>query len=77
MSALRFDLRQAMQDYEKRTGIHLTYEVLAQRTAVSVDTLKSMATREGYNPNLKLIAALGEAMKCDPRTYLVWNENEK
>lgn len=72
MSVLRFDLREAMQDFEARTGIRLTYEALAQRSGLSVDTLKSMASRENYNSSLKNIAALGDALRCDPTKYLRW-----
>lgn len=72
MGHLRFDLRQAMQDYEARTGIHLTYEVLAQRAEVSVHTLKSMASRDEYNATLKLVGDLADILKCDPIRYLVW-----
>jgi len=73
MGILRFDLRKAMQDFEARTGIRLTYDALSQRTDISVDTLKSMASREDYNATMKVIAALGDALKCDPREYMNWH----
>ena len=72
MSRLRFDLRDALQDFEARTGIRLTYEALAERSGVAVDTIKSMATREDYNATLKVISTLADALKCDPLRYLKW-----
>ena len=76
MASLRFDLRSAMQDFEARTGVRQTYESLADRTGFSVDTLKSMASRKGYNMTLKVLAALGEALKCDPRQHLTWHPDD-
>lgn len=72
MNNLRFDLRQAMQDFEARTGIRLTYDSLAQRSGLSVDTIKSMASREDYNSTLKNIAAIATALRCDPIPYIHW-----
>lgn len=72
MGKLRFDLRQAMQDFEARTGIRLTYDALAQRAGLAPDTLKSMACREGYNTTLKVIASLSDSLRCDPLKYLKW-----
>lgn len=75
MGHLKFDLREAMQDYEARTGIRLTYEALSESTEISVDTLKSMATRDDYNATLKSIATLADTLKCDPLRHLKWRAN--
>lgn len=72
MSHIRFDLRRALEDVEARTGIRISYESLAQRTGLSVDTLKSIATRGAYNASLKNIASISDALKCNPIEYLVW-----
>jgi DNA-binding Xre family transcriptional regulator len=77
MSQLQFDLRYAMQDFEARTGVRLTYDALARRAGLSVDTIKSMATREDYNSTLKNIAAIGDALRCDPTKYLRWVTSEE
>lgn len=74
MSQLRFNLRMALEDYEARTGIRLTYESLAQRTELSLDTVKSMASREDYNATLRNVASICEAIKCNPKDYLTWND---
>jgi DNA-binding Xre family transcriptional regulator len=76
MGSLRFDLREAMLDFDARTGIRLSYETLAQRTGISVDTLKSLASRKGYNATLRTIAVVADALKCDPIRYLVWEPGE-
>ena len=65
-----------MQDYEARTGIRLTYEALSQSTGLSVDTLKSMATRGDYNATLKVISTLGATLKCDPIRHLKWEAEQ-
>ena len=69
---LRFDLRLALQDFEARTGLRLTYESLAQTSEIAIDTLKSMATRDDYNATLRIISAICNSLKCDPLKYLVW-----
>jgi len=74
MNQLRFNLRRALEDFEARTGIRLTYEALAQRTELSLDTVKSMASREDYNATLRNVASICEALKCNPIDYLSWHE---
>lgn len=74
MGQLRFDLRKALEDFEARTGIRLTYEALAQRTELSVDTLKSIATRDDYNVTTKNLASICDVLKCNPIDFLVWHE---
>jgi DNA-binding Xre family transcriptional regulator len=69
---LRFNLRGALEDFEARTGIRLTYEALSQRTELSVDTIKSLASREDYNATLRNIASICDALKCNPLDYLIW-----
>lgn len=68
-----------MQAYEAKTGIHLTYEELSNLTSVSVETLKSIATRPEYNATLKMIAEIATALNINPVNYLEWNgtKNEK
>ncbi len=72
MGHLRFDLKEAIQDYEARTGIRLTYEALGIRTGIATDTLKSMASREDYNATLRAIGSLADALKCDPIRHMKW-----
>jgi len=72
VNILRFNLRLALQDFEARTGLRLTYEALSQSSEVAVDTLKSMATRDDYNATLRIISAICNALKCEPSKYLIW-----
>ena len=73
----RFDLRGALEDFQAKTGIRLTYESLAQRTDLSVDTLKSIATRSDYNATLNNLAVICDALQCDPLDYLKWTPKKK
>jgi len=74
MSHIRFDLRKALEDVEAKTGIRISYESLAKRTGLSVDTLKSIATRGAYNVSLRNIASISDALKCNPIEYLIWEQ---
>ena len=69
---LRFDLRGALEDFQAKTGIRLTYESLSQRTELSVDTLKSIATRGDYNATLNNLVVICDALQCNPLDYLKW-----
>lgn len=76
MSQLRFDLRRALQDFEARTGIRLSYDALGQRSGVSIDAIKSMATRADYNATLRIVGQVCDALKCNPIDYLEWNADD-
>lgn len=73
MSTLKFDLRCALEDYEAKTGIRLTYEMLSQSSGLSVDALKSMATRDVYNASLRSIACVCDALNLNPIQYFRWS----
>lgn len=79
VDVLRFNLKDAMQTYEAKTGIHLTYEELSNLTSISVETLKSIATRPEYNATLKMITEIASALNINPVNYFEWNgtKNEK
>lgn len=76
MRLLRFNLKYAMQDYEAKTGIRLTYEELSSLTMISQETLKSIATRPNYNATLKMISEISIALHIDPIKYFEWNINQ-
>ena len=63
-------LKDAMLRYEALTGEHLTYEELAHRTGLSVATLHSMATRNGYNAGLRTIEKICRNLRCTPGELL-------
>jgi hypothetical protein len=77
MGQIKFDLRRALEDFEARTGIRLTYESLAQRTELSIETIKSIATRDDYNATLKNINSIFTALKSNPIDYMKWIENSR
>ncbi|NJL24427.1 MAG: helix-turn-helix transcriptional regulator [Calothrix sp. SM1_5_4] len=76
MAVLRFDLRQAIAEFEARTGLRITYEQLSDTTGLSVDTLKSLANRSDYNVTLRSISEICSVLGCDPRKHLHWSKSE-
>lgn len=71
---LRFDLRFAIDEYESKTGLRLTYDALSVATGISTDSLKSIATRNNYNVSLKNISLICEFLNLDPLEYFIWEE---
>ena len=74
---LKFNLKDAMHNYEARTGIHLTYEELSNLTKISVETLKSIATRPEYNATLKMITEISIALSINPVDFFEWNDSNE
>lgn len=72
MGQLRFDLKAAISDFNARTGLHLTYDQLAEMSGLSVDMLKSLANRPDYNVTLKSISELCTVLGSDPKQFLEW-----
>jgi DNA-binding Xre family transcriptional regulator len=73
---IRFDLRKALLDYQARTGIKMSYEDLSSDTDISVETIKSIATRENYNATLRVLSTISESLGIDPIDYLNWEVND-
>ena len=63
-------LRETMEAYRQRTGVRLTYDLIAERTGISVATLQSLATRSGYNTRLSTIDLLCQVLDCTPGDLL-------
>jgi DNA-binding Xre family transcriptional regulator len=63
---IKVKLREAMENFRQRTGVRLTYDLLAEKTGISVDTLQSLATRASYNTRLTTIDKLCRALDCLP-----------
>lgn len=70
---IRFSLKDALSAYEAKTGIRLTYEELSNLSGVSVDTLKSIANRAGYNATFQTVSAIGNSMHIDPIKFMTWS----
>lgn len=67
---LRISLRPAIENFARKTGIRMTYRLLAERTGLSEATIESLATRVDYNPTLATISRLCEALQCGPSDLL-------
>lgn len=68
---IRVKLRDAINSYHQRTGTRITYDSLAKKTAISVNTLQSLAARPTYNTRLSTIEKLCIALQCTPGELLV------
>ena len=60
-----------METYRERQGIRLTYFSIAAKTGISVNTLQSLAARNGYNTRLSTIEKLCRLFECSPGELLV------
>jgi len=61
-----------MDRYHKVTGERLNYDLLAERTGLSVPTLQSIAARSDYNTRLSTIDKLCQALNCSVDQLLVF-----
>ncbi len=73
---LRFNLRGLLEEYESRTGIHLSYEEIGHMANLSVDTIKSLANRPNYNATLSTISKIAESLGSNPVHYLVFSSDD-
>lgn len=69
---LKFNLREALLDFQARTGLRMSYEELGIDTGISVETLKSIATRENYNATFKVVSIISKSLGINPIEYLEW-----
>ena len=63
-------LREAIGRHMTSSGEKLTYQMLAERTGIAVDTLQSLATRPAYNTTLTTVEKLCVALHCEPGDLL-------
>lgn len=63
-------LREAMNAYRERTGERLTYEILSERTGLSITTLQSLGGRSAYNTRISTVEKLCTALDCTPGDLL-------
>ena len=70
-------LRETMEAYRQRTGVRLTYDIIAERTGIAVTTLQSLAARPGYNTRLSTIEKLCRLLECTPGDLLELADNTK
>ena len=68
-------LREAMERYRTRTGVRLTYDLLAERTGLSKATIESIGGRRGYNTTLLNIDKLCSVLECDVAELLEYQDD--
>lgn len=73
---IKFDLRKALLDFQARTGLKMSYDDLSYDTNISVETLKSIATRENYNATFKIISKIAISLGVNPIEYLLWEPKD-
>lgn len=71
---IRILLRDALDAYERRTGLRLTYAQLADATGLSKSTIESIGARPSYNATLDVVDKLCEALRCSPAEILLRTE---
>jgi putative transcriptional regulator len=71
---IRLRLRECMDAYEARTGMHVSYADLAAITGLSLSTVQSIGSREQYNATLEVIERLCTALGATPLELLEWHE---
>jgi len=71
---IRIRLRECLDLYERRSGHRLSYPELAGRAGLSEDTIESIASRTSYNPTLRTIERLCNALDVSPSELLSWGK---
>lgn len=71
---IRIRLRECLDLYERRSGRRISYPELARRAGLSEDTIESIASRASYNPTLRTIERLCNALDVSPNELLSWGK---
>jgi len=71
---IRIRLRECLDLHERRTGHRLSYRELARRAGVSEDTVESIASRPTYNPTIRTIEKLCNALGVSPADMQAWEK---
>lgn len=66
---LFFDLRKALDRYERRHGVRLTLRELSKISGLPIGTAQSLNSRR-YNPTLRMLDRLCSALRCKPTDLL-------
>ena len=66
-----------MDAYEARTGIRLTYPMVAKSSGLSVSTLESIASRESYNATIHTLERLCICLDVTPAELLDMDAEEE
>ena len=70
-------LREAIGNYERRTGKRLTYAELAKRAGLSRATVEALGSRTTYNTTLQTIDRLCAVLECDVTDLLEYRPSSR
>ena len=70
-------LREAIGNYERRTGKRLTYAELAKRAGLSRATVEALGSRTTYNTTLQTIDRLCAVLECDVADLLEYRPSSR
>lgn len=73
---IRVELREAIEAYQAKHGVKLTYQQIAEQTSLGLATLQSLAARPDYNTRLSTIDKLCGFLGCEPSDLLVYIADE-
>ncbi|MFM4817982.1 helix-turn-helix domain-containing protein [Aeromonas veronii] len=68
-------LREALDEYKKRTGVKMTYRQLSEETGLSQATIASLGSRSAYNSTLGTIDAICKVLSCSPSELLEYKHD--
>jgi DNA-binding Xre family transcriptional regulator len=63
-------LREAMEDYKRRTGRRVTYQILSESTGISAATFHKIGSRDDYNATLATVEKICLALNTTPADLL-------
>lgn len=67
---LSIRLKHTIELHERKFGRRLSHDDLARATGLSRATIDSIASRADYNPTLRTVELLCEALRCTPAELL-------
>lgn len=67
---LSIRLKRGIEWNERQFGRRLSHDDLARMTGLSRATIDSIASRADYNPTLKTVELLCDALRCTPTELL-------
>jgi len=70
---LLIQLKRGIEWHERQFGRRLTHDELARATGLSRATIDSIASRSDYNPTLKTVELLCDALRCTPAELLEYS----
>lgn len=69
--AIKFRLRQLMEDRKMKTGENITYRVIEEKTGVSKTTLSAMSNQRMRQIGINTIERLLDFFECEPNDLII------